>query len=112
MKLNVFSLWLAMCCIAAPAHAADVMVSALQPNNVKPGFFERIQSRQLAKAIKNRGRRVAVKSGSYQLRVPCDASMPGKFADVTVVLDNAKDIQFVDCGVIVGEHPGTRINKR
>lgn len=86
---------------AAGALAADVIVDKAEPERVQPRFFERIEGGALASAIARRGQVVHVKPGKYHMRVPCDASKPGSFNDVTV---NVKDqtmtrLRLLDCGV-------------
>ena len=83
------------------ALAADVIVDKAEPEHVQPRFFERIEGGALANAIVKRGQAVHVKAGKYHMRVPCDASKPGSFNDVTV---NVKEqtttrLRLLDCGV-------------
>jgi hypothetical protein len=85
----------------AGALAADVIVDKAEPEHVQPRFFERIEGGALAGAIAKRGQVVHVKAGKYRMRVPCDASKPGSFNDVSVNVKegNLTRLRLLDCGV-------------
>jgi hypothetical protein len=86
---------------AGAAMAADVIVDKAEPEHVQPRFFERIEGGVFANAIAKRGQVVRVKPGKYKMRVPCDASKPGTFNDVTVNVKegNLTRLRLLDCGV-------------
>jgi hypothetical protein len=81
--------------------SADVVVDKAEPEHVQARFFERIEGGPLAGAIAQRGQVVRIKAGKYHMRVPCDASPPGSFNDVTVNLkaQTTTRLRLLDCGV-------------
>jgi hypothetical protein len=90
---------------AGAARSADVMTEVIvdkaEPEHVQPRFFERIEGGALANAVAKRGQVVRIKAGKYHMRVPCDASPPGSFNDVTVNLkaQTTTRLRLLDCGV-------------
>jgi hypothetical protein len=87
--------------VAGAAVAAELIVDKAEPEHVQPRFFERIEGGPLAGAIAKRGQVVHVKAGKYHMRVPCDASKPGTFNEVTVNVKegNTTRLRLLDCGV-------------
>lgn len=105
MNARLSLLAIGMSILMASAMSAEVMVAPALPTNVKPDFFERIQtSRDLGRAIQQRGKRMTMQSGTYRMRVPCDNSRPDAFADITLTLGETSLVQFFSGGAVFFDH--------
>ena len=89
------------------AGAAQMYISPVVPPGVGPGFMGRIQAATLKEAMSRRGQLVEVTLGPHIVRVPCDGQANGKFATVTLTLNEKKPmaIEFVSCGIAFIEIP-------
>lgn len=92
--------------VTALAMTAEVTVDKDVPKRAKARFFERVQAGDVANAIAQRGQAVDFKPDRYHLKVPCDSTKQGSFADITVTIDDSSKtrLRLQECGVQVDSH--------